>query len=108
MLLMGLFSIFTGAIYNDMFSLSLHVFKSGFDWPTNYNSTDTVEAIPNGHVYPFGLDPVRRMNERPKVSNVSYVVLTVTGVARIRKLFAVYKLLQDETSHYYRCYTRTS
>lgn len=60
MLLMGLFSIFTGAIYNDIFSLSLNLFKSGFDLPSNYTSHEPVESIPNGHVYPFGLDPVRR------------------------------------------------
>jgi V-type H+-transporting ATPase subunit a len=58
MLMMGLFSIFTGAIYNDIFSLSLSVFKSGFDMPSNYTSTDSVESLPNGHVYAFGLDPV--------------------------------------------------
>jgi V-type H+-transporting ATPase subunit a len=58
MLLMGIFSIFTGVIYNDMFSLTLRLAKPGFDLPSNYTSLDTVEAIPNGHVYPIGLDPV--------------------------------------------------
>ncbi|KAG0169631.1 H(+)-transporting V0 sector ATPase subunit a [Apophysomyces sp. BC1015] len=57
MLLMGLFSIFTGFIYNDIFSLSLTLFKPGFDWPTNYTANETVTAIPNGDVYAFGLDP---------------------------------------------------
>lgn len=55
---MSIFSIFTGAIYNDIFSLSLNIFKPGFDWPTDYNSTDSVEAIPNGQTYAFGFDPV--------------------------------------------------
>lgn len=58
MLMMGLFSIFTGAIYNDIFSLSLNLFKSGFDLPSNYTSHQSVESIPNGNIYPFGLDPV--------------------------------------------------
>lgn len=57
-LLMGIFSIFTGIIYNDMFSLTLRLGKSGFDLPGNYTSTETVEAISNGHVYGVGLDPV--------------------------------------------------
>ncbi|KAI8098874.1 V-type ATPase, V0 complex, 116kDa subunit family [Halteromyces radiatus] len=57
MLMMGIFSIFTGFMYNDLFSLSLSTFKSGFDWPTTYNSTDAVEGIPNGNTYAIGLDP---------------------------------------------------
>jgi V-type H+-transporting ATPase subunit a len=58
MLMMGIFSIFTGFMYNDIFSLSLSTFKSGFDWPTDYNSTDTVVGVPNGNTYTIGLDPV--------------------------------------------------
>lgn len=61
MLMMSIFSIFTGAVYNDMFSLSLNVFKTGFDWPTDYSSNQTVEGIPNGDVYAFGFDPVSEM-----------------------------------------------
>ncbi|ORX53186.1 V0/A0 complex, 116-kDa subunit of ATPase [Hesseltinella vesiculosa] len=57
MLMMGAFSIFTGVLYNDIFSLSLSSFTSGFDWPTEFNSTDTIEGIPNGNTYPIGLDP---------------------------------------------------
>ncbi|CAO3653774.1 unnamed protein product [Cunninghamella echinulata] len=57
MLMMGIFSIFTGIMYNDIFSLSLNLFDSGFDWPTANNATDTIEGIPNGKTYTIGLDP---------------------------------------------------
>ncbi|CAO1618414.1 unnamed protein product [Parajaminaea phylloscopi] len=54
-LLMGAFSIYTGFIYNDIFSKSLHLFHTGWEWPSHPNGS--VEAQPNGHVYIMGLDP---------------------------------------------------
>lgn len=54
-LLMGIFAMYTGLLYNDIFSKSLHLFKSGWDWPETHSKT--ISAVSNGHVYPFGLDP---------------------------------------------------
>ncbi|KAF0343290.1 ATPase subunit [Gigaspora margarita] len=50
-LLMGLFSIYTGLIYNDCFSLPLRFFPSGFQW--HGNQTDAQQI----GVYPIGIDP---------------------------------------------------
>ncbi|KAK7024942.1 V-type proton ATPase subunit A [Favolaschia claudopus] len=55
-LLMGLFSMYTGLMYNDIFSRSLHLWHSGWDFPAEGNST-SLHAVQNGHMYPFGLDP---------------------------------------------------
>lgn len=64
--LMGAFSMYTGFIYNDIFSKSLNIF--GSKWIINYNASTVVENTvlqldPKGAdylqtPYPFGMDPV--------------------------------------------------
>ncbi|NWU06003.1 VPP2 ATPase, partial [Cephalopterus ornatus] len=72
-LLMGLFSIYTGLIYNDCFSKSLNIFGSGWNvsamfeqkvWrlkdleSNKFLSLDpNVSGVYNG-AYPFGIDPI--------------------------------------------------
>ena len=53
-LLMSAFSMFTGLLYNDIFSRSMHLFRSGWTWP---RADGAITAEPNGHVYAIGLDP---------------------------------------------------
>jgi len=64
--MMGIFSIYTGLIYNDVFSKSLKIFNSG--WSINYSEADVMSnhdlmLDPRtddyaGVPYPFGIDPV--------------------------------------------------
>ncbi|GAA6037174.1 hypothetical protein JCM8097_008771 [Rhodosporidiobolus ruineniae] len=55
--LMGLFAIYTGFIYNDIFSLSLSWFGSSqWRWPTDVES-GPIEAIQTSSRYFFGIDP---------------------------------------------------
>uniref|UniRef100_A0A670Z1U8 V-type proton ATPase subunit a n=1 Tax=Pseudonaja textilis TaxID=8673 RepID=A0A670Z1U8_PSETE len=70
-LLMGLFSIYTGLIYNDCFSKSLVIFSSGWhvsqmpgmDWSKADLTNPFVALNPNATgvftgPYPFGIDPI--------------------------------------------------
>lgn len=70
-LLMGIFSIYTGVIYNDIFSKSFNIFGSGWKIPYNtstvmenheltLNPQEAYDEIP----YPLGLDPVWQVKIR--------------------------------------------
>ncbi|GAA5848366.1 hypothetical protein JCM8547_004492 [Rhodosporidiobolus lusitaniae] len=54
-LLMGLFAIYTGFIYNDIFSLSLNLGPSQWRWP--HDADGPVSAIQTSSRYFFGIDP---------------------------------------------------
>ncbi|KFY53429.1 hypothetical protein V496_07584 [Pseudogymnoascus sp. VKM F-4515 (FW-2607)] len=56
MLMMGIFSMYTGLIYNDIFSRSMSLFSSAWEWPTDFKQGDTVVAKLTTQRYPFGLD----------------------------------------------------
>lgn len=60
-LVMASFSIYTGLIYNDVFSKSFTFFPSAWEWvvPENYTVGQSIGAVlkePHGYRYPFGLD----------------------------------------------------
>ena len=57
MLMMGVFSMYTGLIYNDVFSKAWTFIPSQFEWPENYTVGEMVEAKRiEGYTYPFGFD----------------------------------------------------
>ncbi|KAG6304023.1 H(+)-transporting V0 sector ATPase subunit a [Claviceps aff. purpurea] len=59
-LVMAVFSVFTGLIYNDVFSKSMTLFPSAWHYPRpeHYEPGQTIvaELNDNGYRYPFGLD----------------------------------------------------
>ncbi|KAL4921729.1 V-type ATPase, V0 complex, 116kDa subunit family [Aspergillus aurantiobrunneus] len=57
MLMMGLFSMYTGLIYNDIFSKSFTFLSSSWQWPEHIQPNEAVEASLRGsYRFPFGLD----------------------------------------------------
>ncbi|KAM9210157.1 V-type proton ATPase 116 kDa subunit a 1 isoform 3-T4 [Dugong dugon] len=99
-LLMGVFSIYTGLIYNDCFSKSLNIFGSSWSVRPMFISNWTEEtlrgnpvlqldpAVPGvfGGPYPFGIDPVgallfyisnpKFVNSNPEIWNIATNKLT--------------------------------
>ncbi|KAL9610645.1 MAG: hypothetical protein Q9167_004654 [Letrouitia subvulpina] len=57
MLMMGVYSVFTGLLYNDIFSKSMSLFQSQWQWPSDFAKGQEVEAtLKDNYRYPFGLD----------------------------------------------------
>ncbi|OCF31307.1 V-type H+-transporting ATPase subunit I [Kwoniella heveanensis CBS 569] len=85
--LMGAFSVYTGLMYNDIFSKSLHLFQSGWEWPRG--ETGLVLAERTGHIYPFGLDPGWHGADNSLIFNNSYKMKLSIILGVIHMTFAI-------------------
>uniref|UniRef100_A0A8C1FQG2 V-type proton ATPase subunit a n=1 Tax=Cyprinus carpio carpio TaxID=630221 RepID=A0A8C1FQG2_CYPCA len=112
-LMMGLFSIYTGLIYNDCFSKSLNIFGSAWSVKTNALLTlnPNVSGVFSGP-YPLGIDPIWNMavnrltflnSYKMKMSviigviHMSFgVVLSVFNHLHFRQKFKIYLLFLPE------------
>ncbi|KAF2754052.1 vacuolar ATP synthase-like protein 98 kDa subunit [Pseudovirgaria hyperparasitica] len=73
MLMMGIFSMYTGLIYCDAFSKELPIFPSMWKWPEGAEEGQSVTAIrENGYTYPFGLDWMWHGTENDLLFSNSY------------------------------------
>ncbi|KAL5512032.1 VPH1 [Sanghuangporus vaninii] len=85
-LLMGLFSMYTGLMYNDIFSKSLHIWHSGWDW---VESEGSQEGVANGRMYAFGLDPAWHGADNALVFTNSYKMKMSIVLGVIHMTFAL-------------------
>ncbi|XP_014203927.1 V-type proton ATPase 116 kDa subunit a isoform X3 [Copidosoma floridanum] len=95
--LMGLFSMYTGLIYNDVFSKSLNLFGSHWEI-RNLTSKDVLDngVLPInptwdyvGHPYPFGMDPIWQLAENKIIFLNSYKMKISIIFGIIHMLFGV-------------------
>jgi V-type H+-transporting ATPase subunit a len=87
-LLMGTFSVYTGLMYNDIFSKSLHIWHSGWDFPES-ESNGASYAVSNGHMYPFGVDPAWHGADNGLVFTNSYKMKMSIVLGVIHMTFAL-------------------
>lgn len=87
LVLMAVFSIYTGMIYNDFFSISFPLFDSPYKGPDHerceYGKSCTKES--RDDTYPFGLDPIwRRSDNELFLSNSLKMKLSIVfGVVQM-------------------------
>jgi len=80
LVLMGLFSIYTGSIYNDYFSISLPLFNSSYTTKDGQECVFGQECVKNSnnYTYPFGMDPIwRRSDNELYLSNSLKMKLSI-------------------------------
>ncbi|KAL8346261.1 hypothetical protein RB598_000253 [Gaeumannomyces tritici] len=74
-LVMAVFSVFTGLVYNDIFSKSMTLWDSAWKWdvPEGWTEGQAVTASLKGsYRYPFGLDPMWHGSENDLLFSNSY------------------------------------
>ncbi|XP_023161174.1 V-type proton ATPase 116 kDa subunit a [Drosophila hydei] len=94
-LLMGLFSCYTGIIYNDIFSKSMNLF--GSNWVNNYNTSTVLtnphlQMSPNTSakgVYPLGLDPIWQLADNKIIFLNSFKMKLSIIIGVLHMIFGV-------------------
>jgi V-type H+-transporting ATPase subunit a len=106
MLLMGLFSMYTGIVYNEFFSKSFNIF--GSSWQVSYSEDElngTVEAMLDpknssmflGYPYAYGMDPIWNVAENKLVFLNSFKMKMSVLLGVIQMFFGIILSLLNYT-----------
>ena len=89
--------MFTGLIYNDIFSKSMTLWESAWEWP---HQNGTVTAIQHG-TYPFGLDPAWHGSDNALVFSNSYKMKMsiIIGVIHVSPPLTIPFFTDDAGAH---------
>lgn len=102
-LLMGLFSIYTGLIYNDMFSKSVNLFGTSFRKDLNNFNRSIIHLEPSKHLqeyrYSVGIDPIWQLshNKVQYLNTYKMKLSVIIGVSQM--LFGVILSLFNHIYH---------
>lgn len=85
LVLMGVFSIYTGLIYNDFFSISLPFFDNSYHTPDGARCVYNKPCVKDSSTYPFGVDYIwRRADNELFLSNSLKMKLSIVfGVVQM-------------------------
>ncbi|XP_013914076.1 PREDICTED: V-type proton ATPase 116 kDa subunit a isoform 4 [Thamnophis sirtalis] len=110
-LLMSIFSIYTGFIYNDCFSKSFNIFGSSWSVRPMYNNggwTDDIvnesgvlqldpktKGVYSGNPYPFGIDPIWNIaiNKLTFLNSYKMKMSIIMGIQEVQTFLVIFALI---------------
>uniref|UniRef100_A0A672UQ42 V-type proton ATPase subunit a n=1 Tax=Strigops habroptila TaxID=2489341 RepID=A0A672UQ42_STRHB len=88
-LLMGVFSMYTGFIYNDCFSKSFNIFVAKCENTPNLQLDPAVPGVYSGNPYPFGIDPIWSIASNKLTFLNSYKMKMSVVIGIVHMIFGV-------------------